>query len=666
MVSAQSGINTPFLFNTGEAWVAFCARIPLLGIPFRHWQEISQPQLTLLFPGLLVGGLGCVVVWFWLSLGAAWQNSNLFSPALRRLGWSLMPLILYGPLGLMNCQGETWFGHVCVMLPFAVTAFLLAWMIRKTREEALGDTVRIREQEEGESVLAGILVWMAALMAFLLWASFSLLRHNNYHSHGYDMALINHPLCRFVMGDGMDTSLLLSGNGSLIQPLSPFLFVLSPLYYFGPHPETLLLVQAAAVAFAAVPLYGLAKQFLGSSWAACAIALCYLLLPGLSEGIYSDFHTQSVAPFLFFWFARETVRPGSRRWWVPMVLVWLVSETLFLYTLAWGVFLLVKAVVKRAHPSRATAIGIASLVVFLSLVYPSVMYGYLQPRLYPNATAETCFVERYKDFLPEWMNPASKGLPDLVWNIASNPLIALSLIFDPQRLEVFLRYWGGVMFLPLWNPMAWLPLAAVMENTLSSDGFMFTWAGASGFAPMMMTAVAMVISLALLRRWRSSRGWVTPLSWVMLFSSLVWWMGDYATRSMSPPPWVRYAVRMAPEGTTNILSTQLVLGKSVSAQSHLVPHLVHESQIYLLPPSTPEPAEGVPPEAPEFECLQPKAGWPHYLILDRVASNPKDWYNLWFFDQPKILAWIDWLVQTGRYRKTQAQGTLEIYERLGE
>ncbi len=663
--SARTEANAPYLMETSRRWIELCSQIPLLGIPISRWHQTANPQLELVFPGLVVGGFGGVFFWLFLGIAAAWQNSCLFPRALKHLGWSLIPLLLYFPLIWITGPGRSWLGHWCMMIPFASSAFLLARVSRRIQREALGGALCPAGNGVENNLFATILVWVVSLAVFWIWAGLSFLRYNNFHNGDSDLALIGHSLNQFIVGEGMNSSLLPYGGSPLVQPLSPILFLLSPLYYFGPHLETLLLLQATMVAFATIPFFHFTRQYLGNCWAACGIALCYLFMPGLSEGIYSGFHSQSLAPFLFFWLAWETVRPGSRRWWLPLVLVWLVGETLCLYTLVWGFFLLVRAVVSRNHPSRSTSLLMAAAVILLSLLYPCILYGYLQTKLFPEATAEAQFVGHYKDFIPEWLAPARKGIPGLIKEIASNPLIALSLIFDPQRLEVFMRFWGGTFFLPLWNPLAWFPLVAVVEKTLSSEGALYTWTESNGFSPVMASAVAMVVSLALLRRWRLTRGWITPLSWVMLFSSVVWWMGDSHLPTMGPPPCVRFSVPMAPEGTAKILRVQLPMGKSVSAQTHLLPHLTQQAALYPIPPSIPVPVEGIADDAPQFERLRPAAGWPDYLILDRESPCPQAWDNSWSFDKPKILLWINWLVQTERYRKTLEQGSLEIYERSG-
>jgi len=664
-LSAQTETNTPYLTELNQSWMEAYTRIPVVGVLLGALVRISQPRLLFLLPSLITGGMGILVLWWILSLAAAWQNSVLFPRALKQVGWCLAVLLFYAPLCLAATLSGSWLWQWCAVAPFAVSACLVTGVFRTLREESLGGIHFSKGPTEKHNPLAITIVWAVSMAAFLIWAWLSLLRHNNFHSHAYNMALISHALSRFVTGEGMATSLNVLHNGPLVYPFSPILFLLSPLYFFGPHPETLLLIQAAAVAFAAIPLFFFGRLYLNNSWAACALALCYLLLPGLTEGILSDFSALSLAPFLFFWFVWETIRPHSRRWWLPFLLVCMVGETLFIYTLAWGIFLVIRTAAGRFQTPRITVFLKASVIVMLSLLYPYLVYGLAQPTLYPEATAETHLVEKYKDFIPEWMDPSRKSIPGLVHEIAVNPLISLSLIFDPKRLEVFLRFWGGVFFLPLWNLLAWVPLLPAFQNTLSSEEYLFTWAGPNCFGPVMAISVATVISLGLLKRWHLSGTWVTPLSWIMLFSSVVWWIGDATLRNPGPPPWVRFAVAMAPEDSSRVLGATLPLGKSVSAQSHLLPHLTHESQLFLLPPSTPVPVAGVPDGAPEFEHLQPAAGWPDLLILDRNTKSPQSWYNLWFYDQAKVLLWLDWLVQSGHYRPSILEGPLEIYERSG-
>jgi uncharacterized membrane protein len=59
----------------------------------------------------------------------------------------------------------------------------------------------------------------------------------------------------------------------------PIVAGLAPLWRLWPDPRLLLLVQAAAVALGAVPVFLLARKHLRSEWGGLAFALAYLLYP---------------------------------------------------------------------------------------------------------------------------------------------------------------------------------------------------------------------------------------------------------------------------------------------------------------------------------------------------------------------------------------------------
>ena len=70
-----------------------------------------------------------------------------------------------------------------------------------------------------------------------------------------------------------------------------FSYVIGIVYRFAPRPETLLVVQAVMLGFAAVPLFFLAKRRLGP-WVACLLATSDLLYAPLHGSNLYDFHYQ--------------------------------------------------------------------------------------------------------------------------------------------------------------------------------------------------------------------------------------------------------------------------------------------------------------------------------------------------------------------------------------
>jgi uncharacterized membrane protein len=91
------------------------------------------------------------------------------------------------------------------------------------------------------------------------------------------------------------------GYGSLLEVHSVFvLYLLVPLYAVLPYQATMLAVQAAVVAVAAIPLYLLARDVTGSARMALVAGIVYLCwTPTLSSNLY-DFHPEAFLPLEVF------------------------------------------------------------------------------------------------------------------------------------------------------------------------------------------------------------------------------------------------------------------------------------------------------------------------------------------------------------------------------
>ena len=126
---------------------------------------------------------------------------------------------------------------------------------------------------------------------------------------------------------------------------SPFLFLILPLYALLPDPRTLLLLQAAAASFAAVPFFLFSRKMLKSSLPAVLLSLAYLFYPPLNRSLLSPvsgFHEITFAlPFVFLlaWAMLE------RRWVALgafLILLLSVKENVALGVAAWGLWLLLR------------------------------------------------------------------------------------------------------------------------------------------------------------------------------------------------------------------------------------------------------------------------------------------------------------------------------------
>ncbi len=81
----------------------------------------------------------------------------------------------------------------------------------------------------------------------------------------------------------------------------PIVVALAPVWWVWPDAESLLVVQALAVATGAIPVFRIAERRLASPWAATGFALAYLLYPATQWLVLDDFHPVAFATPLLLW-----------------------------------------------------------------------------------------------------------------------------------------------------------------------------------------------------------------------------------------------------------------------------------------------------------------------------------------------------------------------------
>jgi uncharacterized membrane protein len=153
------------------------------------------------------------------------------------------------------------------------------------------------------------LLW-AAIGAYAAgFGSLSILRHRAYTTGRYDLGNMVQSVWNTAHGHFLQMT---GGDGVQISRLAahfdPILAAFAPLWWIWPSPEMLLVVQAAAVALGALPVFWLARKHLGSEHAGLGFALVYLLYPATEWLTLNEFHPVALAcPLLLFafWYLDE-------------------------------------------------------------------------------------------------------------------------------------------------------------------------------------------------------------------------------------------------------------------------------------------------------------------------------------------------------------------------
>src|SRR5512133_4035399 len=154
-----------------------------------------------------------------------------------------------------------------------------------------------------------VLLWVAIAAYAAGLSALSILRHRAFSTGRFDLGNMVQAVWSTAHGHPLQITGL---RGDQISRLGahfdPILAAVAPLWLAWPSPDMLLVVQAAAVALGALPVYWLANKHLGSNRAALGFALAYLLYPPTQWLTLNEFHPVALAcPLLLFafWYLDE-------------------------------------------------------------------------------------------------------------------------------------------------------------------------------------------------------------------------------------------------------------------------------------------------------------------------------------------------------------------------
>ena len=404
----------------------------------------------------------------------------------------------------------------------------------------------------------GLVALSLGTVYFLVYSTLAVLRHESYHSFGFDLGLFNQVFWNTTQGRPFESTM------SQAQPIphsllgdhfSPIFLFVMPFYLAFPHPETLLVIQTLALALGAWPVYLLATLKLPPGYAALWVLAYFLMVP-LAYINLDDFHdvALAVAPLGFALYFLEC---GRKRWFLTSLLVaFLVKEEMGLIGAAFGFY----ALLGKRDWRLGAGVLVGSLLTFVALiqfVIPSFAGG--QP--YPYISG------RYVQ-----VGGSARGI---LTTLLTDPLRIANALLQPKKVFFVIGMFGstlGLSALAGWAAILLLPTLGYLLLSNYELQYSFT---SQYSAPLIPLIVGTAI-LAMARLPRSAR--VPAMSGVVL-SSLVfsWAFGDLPlSRKFDPslystPPRYTYFV---PE------LARIPPGARVSAENGFPSHLSERRYIY--------------------------------------------------------------------------------------
>ena len=372
----------------------------------------------------------------------------------------LAPLYLVGFLVLLfRC--EVWKGRDLAFLTLVMLFGLAAWAAIRAAmrvgpfawEERLSSPLlRFRENvalalPRLSSSLPFVLVVSAATYYVCYFGYYTYCFYYSLRS-GYDLGIYDSLLWNMLHGGSFFKTPPWAGPGRshFGNHAEFFAYVLLPFYAIRQNGGTLLLIQAAFLGSAAIPLYKLARRHIGP-WPACILALTYLLYPALHGENLFEFHFLPFGPFLLWW-AWYFLEARRDRWAALFVLFTLsCREDVSSWVAVLGLYFLLTG----RRPKAGLLLAVIGTLWCFTLKFVAM----------PYVGGGESFTDIYKDLVA----PGTKGFGSVVMTVIANPAFTMSTLAEMNKLIYMLQILVPLAFLPFRRPI-WLVLAI--------PGFFFT------------------------------------------------------------------------------------------------------------------------------------------------------------------------------------------------
>ena len=385
-----------------------------------------------------------------------------------------------------------------------------------------------------------IFLWLSGTMWIFAWSFF---RHRAFQSGAFDLGIFDQAVWLISRGFSPISSFM--GFHILGDHAAFILYPLGFLYGIFPRVETLLFIQALALASGVIPLFKLAEKLDFSSKA--AISFAYLVSPGLLNAAIYDFHPEVIAVPALLWALHFLEKKEIFSFLLAILVVLSCKEVLSLTVLFLGLALLLQR--RWREGLAATFLG-GSWFVFST--------RFLIPHFSEKGVAAAA---RYQ-------------------GVFQDPSLFFSRFFSPEvlgyTLMLLLPIAGGLAVRSFRNPLVVFPiLPTFLLNILSAA------ATQRDLLHQYSLPILPFLFYGALRG--QGKTFIKPLTWVIW--GTVGFLALGAWRFV--PLWVD-ASRCAPSLERSIVL--IPAESSVVANHEIAPHLGHRRQIFFFnddrPPNT--------------------------------------------------------------------------------
>jgi uncharacterized membrane protein len=358
------------------------------------------------------------------------------------------------------------------------------------------------------------LVVIAAAIYATYFSYYTVVHHRNVLSSSLDLGLEENVIWNALHSGALFKTTPYGGpTGNLLGEHAAYLsYVIAPIYGLHQSAETILILQSALIGGAAIPLYLVARKYLGP-WLSCLIAVLYVLYPPVHGSNLYDFHYPPLAPF-FLWFTLYFALSGKAvRTFIFALLTLSVREDVSMGLVIGGLFLIMTN--RRSRAGLYLAMAGAFYFVAMKLVIMPLQRG-----------GHEAFIHQYAGLVPE----GSKGFGGVMKTVLGNPSFTLGVILEKEKL---------IYLLEIFLPLGFFPLRRSIGLLCCVPGFLFTLLS-TGYRPLYQISfqytahwtsylfIALIANLAWVERTAERQGrrgqaqrraWIVAISMAMLATS---------------------------------------------------------------------------------------------------------------------------------------------------
>lgn len=350
---------------------------------------------------------------------------------------------------------------------------------------------------------------------------------------------------------------------------SPIFYLLLPVYFIFPTPETLLVCQAILVGSAVIPLYFICKNYKFSNIMTLIICMIYLFAPAVIMPNYYDFHENAFLPPMIMWLLWSIEKSKIPAMFVFMMLTLFVKEDAFIYVVSIGFFLLFS---KKKYTINKTEKTSSYATYALIMIAGAFLY-FVVVSLLMEQFGHGIMEYRYSNI----MTDKDKGLFNVITTIISDPGLAISEAFTEEKILFFLQMTAPLLFLPFATkkiPHLFLLVPFFIVNLISDYKYqtMVGYQYVYGVFPLLM--YASVINLKDINKKTATYIATAAVTISVMMGCLL------ATPKTS---WTSYYFRNKDyyDGYEEVLDS-IPEDSSVIASTFLVPSLSQRKEIYML------------------------------------------------------------------------------------